>query len=163
MGWARRTQLLQQWQNSKQCPSFLGTKAPLWRGTRQVRDKRPRLQTGVVGKMGKEPGLDQAAHLAHSRGQRELKEFWRWTEALQPPSPASYFTEAESYSATCSRSQNQWVEDQGPESQPPVFKRRGHKCYHILTNCINSFLCFQICVWLSIWTKTERQNSVLWW
>jgi len=49
----------------------------LWRDARQVRDKRPRLQTGVVGKMGEEPGLDQAAHLACSRGQRELKDFWR--------------------------------------------------------------------------------------
>lgn len=40
-----------------------------------MRDKRDRLQTGgTLGKMGKEPRLDQAAHMANSRGQRGLKE-----------------------------------------------------------------------------------------
>lgn len=69
--------MLIQWQNDKQFPE--PSEAPtalLWKGARQVRDKRHRLQTGgMLGKRGGEPGLDQAAHMAHSRGQRGLKEF----------------------------------------------------------------------------------------
>lgn len=73
-----------------------------------MRDKKHRLQTGGrLGKMGGEPGLDQAAHMANSRGQHGLKEFRTRKGGLRDQlAPAPDVTEAKRYSATCPRSQN---------------------------------------------------------
>lgn len=54
---------------------------PLWRGVKQVRHERGRLRT--MGQQPETPGLDQAAHMATSRGQRGLSEFWRWKGAFR--------------------------------------------------------------------------------
>lgn len=54
---------------------------PLWRGVKQVRRERGRLWT--MGQQPGTPGLDQAAHMATSRGQRGLSEFWRWKGAFR--------------------------------------------------------------------------------